>query len=99
MPGASPGPGAPGSTAQQFDSEYASLMAELGETDTAPPVGAGGPGAPGPGGPGGPGMGMGMGMPPQPVDDKGNKIPPWRIPENWCVSALVLRLDGRRTAC
>ncbi|GAA5987769.1 hypothetical protein JCM10908_007205 [Rhodotorula pacifica] len=82
MPGL-PGTGGPPSTAQVFDSEYASLMAELGETDTAPPVGgAGGPGGP-PAGPGGaPGMGMGM-SPGQPLDDKGQKIPPWRIPENW----------------
>ncbi|KWU43984.1 eukaryotic type KH-domain (KH-domain type I) [Rhodotorula sp. JG-1b] len=79
MPGGGP-PGGPPSTAQVFDSEYASLMAELGETDTAPPVGGGAPAGPG----GGPGMGMGMGMAPaQPLDDKGQKIPPWRIPENW----------------
>ena len=84
MPGGGP-PGGPPSTAQVFDSEYASLMAELGETDTAPPVGGGAGVGGAPAGPGGgPGMGMGMGMaPPQPLDDKGQKIPPWRIPENW----------------
>lgn len=74
----SPAPaGAP--IAQQFDSEYAKLMAELGETDTAPPIAATGP--PGPGGSvAAPGMQQS-----QPVDASGNKIPPWRIPENWCV--------------
>lgn len=71
--------------AQQFDSEYAKLMAELGETDTAPPIAATGP--PGPAGaPGGPIAAPAM-QQTQPVDANGNKIPPWRIPENWCVSS------------
>jgi hypothetical protein len=49
-------------------------------------------------------MGMGMGMaPPQPLDDKGQKIPPWRIPENRLAElgheGRVLRVEhlrGRR---
>lgn len=87
-------PGAPGGVAQQFDSEYASLMAELGETSAAPPMSggfAGAPGTPGPpqGAPPGPPGGM-MGSPgPQPVDENGNKIPPWRIAANWCVSPFL----------
>ncbi|KAK4057239.1 hypothetical protein OIO90_001734 [Microbotryomycetes sp. JL221] len=86
-PGGPPGAAPAGGVAQQFDSEYASLMAELGETSAAPPVtaanGAGAPdqaGVPGshgvqqPGAPGG-----------HPVDANGQKIPPWRIPSNWRV--------------
>ncbi|GAA6003007.1 hypothetical protein JCM10207_001940 [Rhodosporidiobolus poonsookiae] len=75
--GAPPG-GAPNPVAQQFDSEYASLMAELGETTAAPPMAQmGGPA----GSPAGPGA---VPAPPQqPVDENGNKIPPWRIPSNW----------------
>lgn len=74
---------APGNpVAQQFDSEYASLMAELGEEPTAPPAAnLGGPG--GPPGPGGMNDFNQQGPPQQPVDEKGNKIPPWRIPGNW----------------
>ncbi|GAA6018786.1 hypothetical protein JCM11491_003448 [Sporobolomyces phaffii] len=71
--------------AQQFDSEYASLMAELGEETTVPPVA-------GPGGPGGPGGMMNdfnQGPPAQPVDENGNKIPPWRIPGNWNPPVIV----------
>ncbi|GAA5844411.1 hypothetical protein JCM9279_006292 [Rhodotorula babjevae] len=76
-----PGPdGGPPSVAQQFDSEYASLMAELGETTAAPPMS--GPGAGGPGGPG-PMMGGAPAMQQEPRDEQGNKIPPWRIPSNW----------------
>ncbi|BGP32778.1 hypothetical protein JCM10296v2_004562 [Rhodotorula toruloides] len=83
--GAPPGFGSPAPAgppmAQQFDSEYAKLMAELGETDTAPPIAATGP--PGPAGaPGGPIAAPAM-QQTQPVDANGNKIPPWRIPENW----------------
>ncbi|GAA6032667.1 hypothetical protein JCM8097_004870 [Rhodosporidiobolus ruineniae] len=90
--GAPPGPpgmGGPPSVAQQFDSEYASLMAELGETPAAPPMAPQTPAAPGgppPGAPSGPAggmMGSPMGQQQQPVDENGNKIPPWRIPENW----------------
>ncbi|BGP16944.1 hypothetical protein JCM10213_007389 [Rhodosporidiobolus nylandii] len=87
--GGPPGFGAPAgppSVAQQFDSEYASLMAELGETPVAPPIAGGAPGTPGapaPGAPTGP-SGMGVASPAQhPVDENGNKIPPWRIPGNW----------------
>ncbi|BGP48919.1 hypothetical protein JCM10450v2_004798 [Rhodotorula kratochvilovae] len=76
-PGFPPPPGADGgppSVAQQFDSEYASLMAELGETTAAPPMAGGAPGGP-------------VGAPPaavaQPLDENGNKIPPWRIATNW----------------
>ncbi|GAA5896319.1 hypothetical protein JCM6882_000982 [Rhodosporidiobolus microsporus] len=84
-----PGAGGPPSVAQQFDSEYASLMAELGETTAAPPM------APGMGGQGTPPVGMGAGSPmagqqqmqqqqqQQQLDENGNKIPPWRIASNW----------------
>lgn len=72
--------------AQQFDSEYASLMAELGETSAAPPA-AGGPGAGADAGqPGGqPGSAPWQQGPHggHPVDANGEKIPPWRIPSNW----------------
>ncbi|GAA5971073.1 hypothetical protein JCM11641_004132 [Rhodosporidiobolus odoratus] len=82
-----PPPGAgPPSVAQQFDSEYASLMAELGETTAAPPMAGGAPGHGGaPGMPGGPGGMIAPPPPPptQPLDEDGNKIPPWRIPANW----------------
>jgi len=73
-------PGAPQANpvAQQFDSEYASLMAELGETTTAPPLGGGPPGAPQQGG-----GDYGQQPPMNPVDENGNKIPPWRIASNW----------------
>ncbi|GAA5952363.1 hypothetical protein JCM21900_003792 [Sporobolomyces salmonicolor] len=80
--GGPPPPGVPGSgppsVAQQFDSEYASLMAELGETTTAPPVAGATPGS------GTPQAAPGFGTPQQqPLDENGNKIPPWRIPSNW----------------
>jgi splicing factor 1 len=61
--------GAPAAPKTQFDSEYQSLMAELGEgggSAQGPVRGAitaaGEPGA---------------------VGQDGVKIPPWRIPENW----------------
>ncbi|KAK4048243.1 hypothetical protein OIV83_004948 [Microbotryomycetes sp. JL201] len=76
--GGPPPPGAPnGGVAQQFDSEYASLMAELGETSTAAPA-AGNAGAPEQGGQSQPGVAGGY-----PLDANGQKIPPWRIPSNW----------------
>lgn len=78
-PGGMGGPpgagGAPGAPKSQFDSEYANLMAELGEGGSG---GASGPvagmitqdgGASG-------GAANGGGTPQQ-------KVPPWRIPENW----------------
>lgn len=71
-------PGGPAAPRSQFDSEYASLMAELGE--------GGGGGAQGPvmgaitaGGENAPAQGAPAG----PVDANGKKIPPWRVPENW----------------
>ncbi|KAM0789319.1 hypothetical protein ACM66B_000156 [Microbotryomycetes sp. NB124-2] len=81
-PGGPAPPGAPnGGVAQQFDSEYASLMAELGETSTAPPV-AGNNGAPDQGsGQAGAFNAGAAGGPP--LDANGQKIPPWRIPSNW----------------
>ncbi|TNY20702.1 hypothetical protein DMC30DRAFT_351935 [Rhodotorula diobovata] len=79
-----PGPdGGPPSVAQQFDSEYASLMAELGETTAAPPISGGAPGGP---------VGAGPAAPQEPRDEQGNKIPPWRIPSNWCVPSPRLPL-------
>ncbi|GAA5936735.1 uncharacterized protein JCM15063_001970 [Sporobolomyces koalae] len=78
-----PPPGAANPVAQQFDSEYASLMAELGETTTAPPVAGGPPGPPG-------AMDFNQqGGPAQPLDANGKKIPPWRIPENWNPPVIV----------
>ncbi|SCV69827.1 BQ2448_1221 [Microbotryum intermedium] len=82
--GGPPGPGGPAPSfgpdagrAQQFDSEYASLMAELGETSAAPPLAGGAPG----GQPGGPAtVPFDDGIP---RDENGKKIPPWRIPANW----------------
>lgn len=90
--------------AQQFDSEYASLMAELGETSSSAPL-AGGNGTPNVGGGAGDNHGAAGGggapwnaggagnMQGVPLDDKGEKIPPWRLPGNWyvpLVSALFL---------
>jgi len=63
--------------AQQFDSEYASLMAELGEETGAAPVAGGaevGAAAAVP---------SGGGYPGQQLDGEGKKIPPWRVKENW----------------
>lgn len=81
-PGQFGGPQQPAPAATQFDSEYASLMAELGEETVAPPAAALGQQ---PGGPPGPPGAMNdfHGGPPQPLDDKGNKIPPWRVASNW----------------
>lgn len=75
-------PGAPidQGRAQQFDSEYASLMAELGETSATAPVAGGneqGGGHIAPWNGGGPSAQL---------DENGEKIPPWRIPSNWFVS-------------
>lgn len=70
----------------EFDSEYASLMAELGENPN--PGGGGGPSTPG-------GIGMGNSTPhersrtdsqnqPQvQIGPDGKKIPPWRDPNVW----------------
>ncbi|KAL8292254.1 hypothetical protein RQP46_001720 [Phenoliferia psychrophenolica] len=83
--GGPPGPGgvAPDpARAQQFDSEYASLMAELGESSAAPPI-AGAPGAPAAPQGGAPWGAPGGNMPGPPLDENGEKIPPWRIPSNW----------------
>jgi len=76
--------------ATQFDSEYASLMAELGEETVAPPAAAlGVPPPPG----GGPGysndFNQQQGGGGQAVDEKGNKIPPWRIASNWNPPVVV----------
>lgn len=70
--------------AQQFDSEYASLMAELGETtSSATPLGGDAGAAAGNGTPGGaPGAAPGFQAPggaSGPVDEHGQKIPPWRV--------------------
>lgn len=62
---------------QQFDSEYASLMAELGEEAGVTPAAAGaevGAAAAVP---------SGGGYPGQQLDSEGKKIPPWRVKENW----------------
>lgn len=76
--GFGPGPGGPdgavrapagGTGNRQFDSEYANLMAELGE----PAAAATGPGA---------GGANGMNAGPA-VDADGKKIPPWRNPDVW----------------
>lgn len=64
-----------------FDSEYASLMAELGE-------GAGG-GAEGTKSWGGPGMG-------HDITAGGSNIPPWRRPENWQQPAAPAQQQGYR---
>ncbi|PWN42398.1 hypothetical protein IE81DRAFT_283556, partial [Ceraceosorus guamensis] len=80
--GGPPGPGGPGGPngqGGQMDSEYASLMAELGEG------GAGG------GRPGGPQAG---GMPGQKYDANGKKIPPWRDPEMWNPPGVGGRMGG-----
>ena len=70
------GPPGPGTTGKGFDSEYESLMAELGEGAG----GAGGSGDPGkmPWGPGGPGG-------PQVAN---SDLPPWRRPEVWQSAGL-----------
>lgn len=66
-PNAAPAPGTTGN--RQFDSEYANLMAELGE----PAAGAGAvAGAP-----------VGSAAPGQAVGADGKKIPPWRNPDVW----------------
>ncbi|GAA5969128.1 hypothetical protein JCM3765_002187 [Sporobolomyces pararoseus] len=88
-PGQFGGPQQQAPAATQFDSEYASLMAELGEETTAPPAAAlgGASGQPGP-----PGMmnnDFNQGPPPQALDDKGNKIPPWRVASNWNPPVIV----------
>ena len=89
-PPVAPGFGPPGvgpdpARAQQFDSEYASLMAELGETSATAPIAAGA--IEGPGGQGGQQAPWnGPAMPGPPLDEHGEKIPPWRIPSNWCIS-------------
>lgn len=66
--------------AQQFDSEYASLMAELGETSSSAPLAGGDNAAP-------------WMAPSVPLDENGEKIPPWRIAANWYVlsSRFLLR--------
>lgn len=86
-PGQFGGPQQQAPAATQFDSEYASLMAELGEETTAPPAAAlgGAPGQPGP-----PGMDFNnQGPPPQALDEKGNKIPPWRVASNWNPPVII----------
>ena len=93
--GGPPGPGgvAPDpARAQQFDSEYASLMAELGETSSSAPMAAGAiEGAPGQGQPVGAPWNAGPGgnMPGPPLDENGEKIAPWRIPSNWYVLTIL----------
>lgn len=83
-PGFMPNPNAPmdQARAQQFDSEYASLMAELGETSATAPLAAAGTETVDP-------VALAqwqaMQPPPQPLDENGEKIPPWRIPGNWYV--------------
>ena len=67
--------------AQLFDSEYASLMAELGETSSSAPLGGGGTAADQSSQVAAWNSIAQMGG--QPVDERGEKIPPWRIPSNW----------------
>ena len=70
---------------KEFDSEYQSLMAELGEGGA--PAAGGGPvgaitnGAQGDRPPWG--GAQAQGAAPGPTGADGKKIPPWRIPENW----------------
>jgi len=59
-----------------FDSEYSALMAELGEG------GGGGGGAV----PGGRPQAAVMGGPGGPPPEPEQRIPPWRLPENWMPS-------------
>ena len=82
-------PGAPidQGRAQQFDSEYASLMAELGETSSTAPLADGQ--APPTGGHVAPWNGGG---PTAQLDENGEKIPPWRIPSNWLVLLFSSRI-------
>ena len=79
-PGGPGGPGAPtaagGTGNRQFDSEYANLMAELGEPAAAGTGGAGVGGAAS--APATNGVGGGAAVGPD-----GKKIPPWRNPEVW----------------
>jgi splicing factor 1 len=83
-----PAQGGPAGPGGGFDSEYASLMAELGEGG-APggPGGPGGPrggsGTPQQGGFGGHGPGVGGSSTPNTVGPDGKKIPPWRQPDVW----------------
>lgn len=71
-PGAPTGPGGAGGTGnRQFDSEYANLMAELGEPAAAGAGVGGGAGAAANGAGG------------AAVGPDGKKIPPWRNPEVW----------------
>lgn len=71
-PGAQLGPNVVSSTGNKaFDSEYASLMAELGEGAS----GAGKSGAPGAWRNDGSGSGIGI--------DPNSNVPPWRRPEMW----------------
>jgi splicing factor 1 len=67
-----------------FDSEYSALMAELGEGGGAPGGAPGGrPAGAVTGGPGGP--------PPEPEQ----RIPPWRMPENWMPSMPSRSMRGQ----
>ena len=74
-PGGAPAPNGTGTgkPATAFDSEYANLMAELGEGGSGP--GSGQVAGMITNGPAGDAAGAG-GPPAQ-------KIPPWRVPENW----------------
>jgi splicing factor 1 len=78
-PGAMPGAPVDQARAQQFDSEYASLMAELGETSATAPV-AGNPSDPAGGA--APWNGAVPAAGPR-LDENGEKIPPWREASNW----------------
>ncbi|SPO31834.1 related to MSL5 - branch point bridging protein [Ustilago trichophora] len=77
-PGGPTGPGgAPGTGNRQFDSEYANLMAELGEPSAAGAGAGAGAGA-------APTTAMNGGSNGAPaVGADGKKIPPWRNPEVW----------------
>ncbi|PWN30296.1 hypothetical protein BDZ90DRAFT_257381 [Jaminaea rosea] len=90
MPGGPQQPGGPNGGGG-FDSEYASLMAELGEGGagrggSGTPMGAmaGGPGGPSAQQPGGPSNGTQQQQQQQPqLGPDGKKIPPWRQPDIW----------------
>jgi hypothetical protein len=77
--------GAPGAPKSAFDSEYANLMAELGEggavSSSGPAVGMITNGAAADGAPAAP------------------KVPPWRVPENWFSnSEFRIASCGHRTS-
>lgn len=78
--------------AQQFDSEYANLMAELGETSATAPVAGGAPG--GEVAPWNQGAMQGP-----PLDENGEKIPPWRMASNWFVDFFSFSFGWGGVSC